>query len=68
MKIKSLQIEHVGQIVCADVTFGDLSVLVGPQATGKSIFLDLTRRCAPSCGPVEREGQIGQLEPQARLP
>jgi hypothetical protein len=29
----------VGPITNADVTFGDLTVLVGPQASGKSIFL-----------------------------
>ena len=34
-----LQIEHLGPILSADVTFGDLTVIVGPQATGKSIFL-----------------------------
>ena len=32
-------LENVGQLRHADVTFGDLTVLVGPQATGKSIFL-----------------------------
>src|SRR3989304_4667902 len=30
-----------GQIKDAKVEFGDLTVLVGPQATGKSIFLQL---------------------------
>lgn len=35
-----LKMEHVGQIERADVEFGDLTVLVGPQATGKSIFLE----------------------------
>jgi hypothetical protein len=34
-----LQIDHFGPIHSADVEFGDLTVLVGPQATGKSIFL-----------------------------
>ncbi|MDQ5896308.1 MAG: hypothetical protein QG612_394 [Pseudomonadota bacterium] len=34
-----LQVEHLGPILSADVTFGDLTVIVGPQATGKSIFL-----------------------------
>ena len=36
-----LSVRHVGQITRADVEFGDLTVLVGPQATGKSIFLQL---------------------------
>ena len=35
----TLRMEHVGPIQAADVTFGDLTVIVGPQATGKSIFL-----------------------------
>jgi hypothetical protein len=38
-----LQVRNVGQIKQADVTFGDLTVLVGPQATGKSIFLQLLK-------------------------
>jgi len=38
-----LQLKNVGQIQDADVAFGDLTVLVGPQATGKSIFLQFLR-------------------------
>jgi energy-coupling factor transporter ATP-binding protein EcfA2 len=34
-----LRVQHLGPILGADVTFGDLTVIVGPQATGKSIFL-----------------------------
>lgn len=34
-----LEIEELGPIESADVEFGDLTVVVGPQATGKSIFL-----------------------------
>jgi hypothetical protein len=34
-----LGMKNVGPIRAADVTFGDLTVIVGPQATGKSIFL-----------------------------
>jgi hypothetical protein len=34
-----LRLSHVGPIASADVQFGDLTVVVGPQATGKSIFL-----------------------------
>lgn len=34
-----LVMHNVGPIAKADVTFGDLTVIVGPQATGKSIFL-----------------------------
>lgn len=34
-----LTLTNIGQLKSADVKFGDLTVLVGPQATGKSIFL-----------------------------
>jgi hypothetical protein len=37
--IDRLVIEHVGPILSADIAFGDLTVLVGPQATGKSVAL-----------------------------
>jgi len=43
MKTHSLQVERVGQIDRANVRFGDLTVLVGPQATGKSIFLEFLK-------------------------
>ena len=38
-----LQVNNFGPINSADVEFGDLTVLVGPQATGKSIFLQLLK-------------------------
>ena len=34
-----LHVKNLGPIKDADVEFGDLTVIVGPQATGKSIFL-----------------------------
>jgi len=37
--VKRLALHNVGPITNADVTFGDLTVLVGPQASGKSILL-----------------------------
>jgi AAA domain, putative AbiEii toxin, Type IV TA system len=37
--MKSLQLHSIGQIKNADLSFGDLTVLIGPQATGKSITL-----------------------------
>ncbi|MBI2195001.1 MAG: ATP-binding protein [Planctomycetes bacterium] len=46
MNISSLQMERIGQIVLADINFGDLTVLVGPQATGKSIFLQFLKLVA----------------------
>jgi hypothetical protein len=39
----SLTIKNVGQINHAQILFGDLTVLVGPQATGKSIVLQMLK-------------------------
>ena len=38
-----LRAKRIGPISEADVTFGDVTVFVGPQATGKSIFLQLVK-------------------------
>jgi hypothetical protein len=38
-----LKLHKVGQIEEADIKFGDLTVFVGPQATGKSIALQFLR-------------------------
>lgn len=43
MKQLTLTLKEIGQITCADIAFGDLTVLVGPQATGKSIFLQFLK-------------------------
>ncbi len=37
----TLKVENFGQVSEADITYGDLTVFVGPQATGKSILLQL---------------------------
>jgi hypothetical protein len=42
-KLKSLQLQNIGRIKKAEVHFGDLTVFVGPQATGKSIFLQFLK-------------------------
>ena len=54
MRIESLTLENVGQIKKADITFGDLTVLVGPQATGKSIFLQFLKLFADT-GAIQSE-------------
>lgn len=41
--VERLTVKNFGPIVEADVMFGDLTVLVGPQATGKSVFLQLLK-------------------------
>lgn len=38
--MKNLKIHNLGPIADVDITFGDLTFLVGPQATGKSIALE----------------------------
>ena len=41
--MKCIHVHTVGPIVEARVEFGDLTVFVGPQATGKGIFLQLLK-------------------------
>ncbi len=41
--VQRLNLRNLGPIIEADVEFGDLTVLVGPQATGKSIFLQMLK-------------------------
>ncbi len=41
--MKSLNIRNFGPIGNVDVKFGDLTILVGPQASGKSLFLELLK-------------------------
>lgn len=41
--MKNLKIKNFGPIGNVDVTFGDLTFLVGPQASGKSLFLELLK-------------------------
>lgn len=41
--LPSLKVENFGPIKAANIAFGDLTVLVGPQATGKSILLQLLK-------------------------
>ena len=44
--IEQLSISNVGPIANASVSFGDLTILVGPQASGKSIFLETLKLAA----------------------
>src|ERR1035437_10341107 len=41
--MEHLKVKSFGPIDEADVHFGDLTLLVGPQASGKSIFLQLLK-------------------------
>lgn len=41
--IQRIRVHKIGPVSSADVLFGDLTVFVGPQATGKSICLQLLK-------------------------
>ena len=41
--MKTINIESFGQIKKAEIEFGDLTFFVGPQASGKSIVLQLLK-------------------------
>jgi hypothetical protein len=41
--MKRLEVEAFGPIKRADIALGDLTVLVGPQASGKSLFVQLLK-------------------------
>jgi len=41
--VKNLRVTNFGQIKEADINFGDLTLFVGPQATGKSLLLQLIK-------------------------
>ena len=46
--MESLEVNNFGPIEKAKVNFGDLTFVVGPQASGKSLFLELLTRIS-SC-------------------
>ncbi|MDI3286694.1 AAA family ATPase [Polyangium sp. 15x6] len=52
--MKRLQVQGFGPIQQGDVEFGDLTVLVGPQATGKSLFVQLFKAIVDA-GAIERD-------------
>jgi energy-coupling factor transporter ATP-binding protein EcfA2 len=59
MNIRKLRLEHVGPIRKAEIEFGDLTVLVGPQASGKSIFLQFLKLLVDNgsiCDTLQRHG------------
>ena len=44
--IERIRVKRVGPVRRADIRFGDVTIFVGPQATGKSIFLQLLKLLA----------------------
>jgi len=63
----TLSIKHLGQIREANLEFGDLTVLVGPQATGKSIALQLLKLMIDT-GQVQEKMQRHGLDWSHKLP
>ena len=41
--MKNIRVTNLGQIKKADINFGNLTLFIGPQATGKSILLQLIK-------------------------
>ncbi len=39
--MKKIKVENFGPIKSVDISLGDLTILIGPQASGKSLFLEL---------------------------
>ena len=43
-----------------DVTFGDLTLLVGPQASGKSLFLELFKYVIVNVGKIQLHSKTNE--------
>ena len=41
--VDRIRASRIGPVADADISFGDITIFVGPQATGKSIFLQLLK-------------------------
>ncbi len=63
----TLHIGNLGQIQQAELKFGDLTVLVGPQATGKSITLQLLKLLVDT-GYVQHELSRHGMDWERKLP
>lgn len=57
---------NVGQLSQADMEFGDLTVLIGPEASGKTVFLELLKLAigtgSSSRGAVGRDRNGGLIQ------
>ncbi len=43
MVVNRIRADRIGPVASADIGFGDVTIFVGPQASGKSIFLQLLK-------------------------
>lgn len=67
MRTPTLNIQNLGQIKEASLSFGDLTVFVGPQATGKSIALQLLKLMVDAGQVQEEMGRYG-IDWSGKLP
>lgn len=65
--LKTLKLTNIGQLREANLAFGDLTVLVGPQATGKSISLQFLKLMV-DCGQVQEQLSRHGLDWSNKLP
>lgn len=65
--MKRLTLRNIGQIKEADLHFGDLTILVGPQASGKSISLQWLKLFADT-GLIQRQMKTYGLDYDGSLP
>ena len=65
--MKRLHLKNIGQIQEADLAFGNLTVLVGPQASGKSISLQWLKLML-DCGLIQKQLDDYGLDYGGRLP
>ena len=63
--MNELKVENFGPIGKAHVEFGDLTILVGAQASGKSLFLELLNG-ENGAFPPTRDGCIHSLSMRKR--
>lgn len=65
--MKRLRLRNIGQITDANLQFGDLTVLVGPQASGKTITLQWLKLLADT-GLIQSQLADYGLDPGGELP
>lgn len=65
--MKRMTLRNIGQIKEADIRFGDLTVFVGPQASGKSIALQWIKSLQ-DCGLIQHQMHTHGLDYDGKLP
>lgn len=62
----TIDVKNLGPIERANIVLRDVTVLVGPQATGKSILLQLLKLLTDT-GPIRRELKRFNIDWNAKL-